>query len=73
LTPRTKFLHRDAAREPQGAAKIPSLNPVRDLAQRRGLKIYAPEVSTLKKPARSSPPGSPMLVVCDYGQILSRD
>ena len=58
---------------PRGRDKAP-LNPMRDLAASHGLPIHAPE-------SINSPEGislladlkPDLLVVCDYGQILSRE
>jgi methionyl-tRNA formyltransferase len=58
---------------PVGRRKSPA-NPMRDLAQQRGLAVLAPE--NINDPAalaevRAFAPD--LLVVCDYGQILSPD
>ncbi|QDU30931.1 Methionyl-tRNA formyltransferase [Anatilimnocola aggregata] len=50
-----------------------SLNPMRDLAEERGLTIYAPDsINTDEAKAQLSEWNADLFVVCDYGQILSR-
>jgi len=50
-----------------------SLNPMRDLAEERGLAIYAPEsINTEEAKAKLREWNADLFVVCDYGQILSR-
>lgn len=58
---------------PVGRVKAP-VNPIRDLAEKHGIPIFAPEsinapvaVEFLKTQAAD------LYVVCDYGQILSRE
>jgi methionyl-tRNA formyltransferase len=51
-----------------------SLNPMRDLAEQRGLPIYAPDsINTEEAAAWLKAQQADLFVVCDYGQILSRD
>ena len=56
---------------PRGREKAP-LNPMRDLAASRGLPIHAPESINSTEGASLLAGLKPdLLVVCDYGQILS--
>jgi methionyl-tRNA formyltransferase len=57
----------------RGREKAP-LNPMRDLAASRRLPIHAPESINSEEGAALLAGLNPdLLVVCDYGQILSRD
>ena len=50
-----------------------SLNPMRDLAEARGLTVYAPDsINTDAAAARLREWNADLFVVCDYGQILSK-
>ncbi len=50
-----------------------SLNPMRDLAEERGLTVYAPDSINIDEAAiRLREWNADLFVVCDYGQILSR-
>lgn len=50
-----------------------SLNPMRDLAEERGLTVYAPDsINTDEAAARLREWNADLFVVCDYGQILSK-
>ena len=52
----------------------PPPSPVRQLAQQHGTPIFDPEdVNSAESRARLSEYGADLLVVCDYGQILSAD
>ncbi len=56
-----------------GREKV-SLNPMRDLATSRGLAVYAPDSINSPEAHQLLTSLHPdLLVVCDYGQILSRD
>jgi methionyl-tRNA formyltransferase len=58
---------------PRGREKAP-LNPMRDLATSRGLAIHSPESINSSEGASLLAGLKPdLLVVCDYGQILSRE
>ncbi|WP_254511631.1 methionyl-tRNA formyltransferase [Anatilimnocola floriformis] len=58
---------------PKGREKA-SLNPMRDLAEARGLTVYAPDsINTEEAAARLRKWNADLFVVCDYGQILSRE
>lgn len=58
---------------PKGRVKA-SLNPMRDLAEARGLPIHAPDsINTPEAIALLKSYSPELLVVCDYGQILSPD
>jgi methionyl-tRNA formyltransferase len=58
---------------PRGREKAP-LNPMRDIAAGRSLPIHAPEsINSEEGAALLSGLKSDLLVVCDYGQILSRE
>ncbi len=51
-----------------------SLNPMRDLAEERGLEVYAPDSINTEEARQKLASWQPdLLVVCDYGQILSRE
>ncbi|MGI8978110.1 MAG: methionyl-tRNA formyltransferase [Pirellulaceae bacterium] len=51
-----------------------SLNPMQDLAIERGLEIYAPDSINTEEARQKLAAWQPdLLVVCDYGQILSRE
>jgi methionyl-tRNA formyltransferase len=51
-----------------------SLNPMRDLAEERGLEVYAPDsINTDESRQKLAAWQADLLVVCDYGQILSRE
>src|SRR6187399_3108546 len=57
----------------RGREKAP-LNPMRDLATSRGLRIHAPEsINSGEGAALLAGLKADLLVVCDYGQILSRE
>ena len=57
---------------PKGREKA-SLNPMRDLAEARGLTVYVPDsINTDEAAARLRDWNADLFVVCDYGQILSR-
>jgi methionyl-tRNA formyltransferase len=50
-----------------------SLNPMRDLAEERGLTVYAPDsINTDEAAARLREWNADLFIVCDYGQILSK-
>jgi methionyl-tRNA formyltransferase len=50
-----------------------SLNPMRDVAEERGLPIYSPEsINSDEAEVRLREWNADLFVVCDYGQILSR-
>lgn len=50
-----------------------SLNPMRDLAEERGLTVYAPDsINTDEAAAKLREWNADLFVVCDYGQILSK-
>ena len=50
-----------------------SLNPMRDLAEERGLTVYAPDsINTDEAAAKLREWNPDLFVVCDYGQILSK-
>jgi methionyl-tRNA formyltransferase len=50
-----------------------SLNPMRDLAEERGLSVYAPDsINTDEAAAKLREWNADLFVVCDYGQILSK-
>lgn len=50
-----------------------SLNPMRDLAEERGLAVYAPDsINTEEAAAKLREWNADLFVVCDYGQILSK-
>ncbi len=50
-----------------------SLNPMRDLAEERGLTVYAPDsINTEEAAAKLREWNADLFVVCDYGQILSK-
>jgi methionyl-tRNA formyltransferase len=50
-----------------------SLNPMRDLAEARGLEVYAPEsINSDEAKARLAEWNADLFIVCDYGQILSK-
>jgi methionyl-tRNA formyltransferase len=58
---------------PRPREKLPP-NPMRDEAQRRGLAIFAPgSINSDEGQAVVSSLAPELLVVCDYGQILSAD
>ena len=58
---------------PRGREKAP-LNPMRDLANGRNLAIHAPQsINSAEGVALLQSLQSDLLIVCDYGQILSRD
>ena len=49
-----------------------ALNPMRDLAEQRGLTVVAPgSINTAEARAQFAAWQPDLLVVCDYGQILS--
>jgi methionyl-tRNA formyltransferase len=51
-----------------------SLNPMRDLAEERGLEVYTPDSINTDEARQKLACWQPdLLVVCDYGQILSRE
>ncbi|MFN0021279.1 MAG: methionyl-tRNA formyltransferase [Pirellulaceae bacterium] len=51
-----------------------SLNPMQDLAIERGLEVYAPDSINTEEARQKLAAWQPdLLVVCDYGQILSRE
>ncbi len=51
-----------------------SLNPMRDLAEERGLEVYAPDSINTEEARQKLAAWQPdLLMVCDYGQILSRE
>src|SRR5262245_10826474 len=57
----------------KGREKAP-LNPMRDLAASRGVPIHFPETINSEEAKRLMAQIAPeLLVVCDYGQILSAD
>jgi methionyl-tRNA formyltransferase len=57
----------------KGREKSP-LNPMREVAERRGLPVYLPESINSDEGRRLLVQLAPdLLVVCDYGQILSAD
>src|SRR5262245_33678750 len=57
----------------KGREKAPP-NPMRNLAEERGLEIYAPErINTDEARAKLAAWQPDLFMVCDYGQILSRD
>ncbi len=57
----------------KGREKAP-LNPMRDLAESRGLPVHAPESINSDEGRQLLAQLAPdLLVVCDYGQILSSD
>ena len=57
----------------KGRRKAP-VNPMRDLAERQGLPIFAPpDVNAPESITELSQRQADLLVVCDFGQILSRD
>jgi methionyl-tRNA formyltransferase len=50
-----------------------SLNPMRDLAEERGLTVYAPDsINTDEAAVKLREWNADLFVVCDYGQILSK-
>lgn len=50
-----------------------SLNPMRDLAEERGLTVYSPEsINTDEAEVKLREWNADLFVVCDYGQILSK-
>lgn len=50
-----------------------SLNPMRDLAEERGLTVYAPDsINTDEAAEKLRDWNADLFVVCDYGQILSK-
>lgn len=58
---------------PRGKEKAP-LNPMRDLAVSRGLPVHVPESINSEEGASLLAGLKPdLLIVCDYGQILSRE
>ncbi len=58
---------------PKGREKMP-LNPMRDVAEERRLEVYSPDsINTPDAQARIASWKPELLVVCDYGQILSRE
>ena len=58
---------------PRGRDKAP-LNPMRDLAASHGLPIHAPEsINSPEGISQLADLKPDLLVVCDYGQILSRE
>lgn len=57
----------------KGREKV-SLNPMRDLAESRGLPVFAPDsINSPEAHQLLSELKPDLLMVCDYGQILSRD
>ena len=51
-----------------------SLNPMRDLADARGIRVLAPDsINTPESQQQIANLRPDLLVVCDYGQILTRD
>ena len=57
----------------KGREKVP-LNPMRDLAESRGIPVLAPEsINSPEARQLLSELKPELLVVCDYGQILSRE
>jgi methionyl-tRNA formyltransferase len=57
----------------KGREKV-ALNPMRDLAMSRGLPIHAPDsINSSEGAALIAGLAPDLLVVCDYGQILSRE
>ena len=51
-----------------------SLNPMQDLARERGLEVFAPDSINADEARQKLAAWQPdLLVVCDYGQILSRE
>jgi methionyl-tRNA formyltransferase len=53
---------------------VAPVSPIRDLAHQHGTPIFDPEdVNTEQSRARLRASGADLLVVCDYGQILSAD
>ena len=58
---------------PKGREKTPP-NPMRELAERRGLPIQAPEsINSAEGRLLLAQAAPDLLVVCDYGQILAAD
>jgi methionyl-tRNA formyltransferase len=58
-------------RNPRGGQMVPA-SPVREVAHEHGAPIFAPEdINTPQSQQRLSAYESDLLVVCDYGQILS--
>jgi methionyl-tRNA formyltransferase len=58
---------------PVGRVKAP-VNPIRDLAEKHGAAIFAPE--SINEPAAIeflTAQAADLFIVCDYGQILSRE
>jgi methionyl-tRNA formyltransferase len=50
------------------------VNPMREVAQRRGLEVFEPEsINSPESHARLAAWAADLFVVCDYGQILSRE
>jgi methionyl-tRNA formyltransferase len=50
-----------------------SLNPMRDLAEARGLEVYAPDsINSDEAKERLAEWNADLFIVCDYGQILSK-
>ena len=59
---------------PRRGKSVPPVSPIRDLAHQHGTRIFDPEdVNTEQSRARLSASEADLLVVCDYGQILSAD
>ena len=57
----------------KGREKVP-LNPMRDLAEARGMQVHVPEsINTPEARQQLTDLRPELLVVCDYGQILSRE
>jgi methionyl-tRNA formyltransferase len=49
-------------------------NPMREAAQRRGIEVFEPEnINTTEAQEQLRSWGADLFVVCDYGQILSRE
>ncbi len=66
-------VRRVPGRPAKGREKAP-LNPMRDLAESRGIPVLAPEsINTPDARERLAELRPELLVVCDYGQILSRE
>lgn len=52
----------------------PPVNPMRAVAEQHGLPVFAPEsINSPEAQAQLAAWGADIFVVCDYGQILSRD
>src|SRR5262245_24004061 len=58
---------------PKGKEKTP-LNPMRQLAEARGIPVHAPEnINTFQSRQQLADLHPELLVVCDYGQILASE